>query len=77
MNSADVGIAAGLMAVGFVTLLNVGSREGNWKLWAFMVVLLAARGLLWLLTRDRRRRLLAADRDDESPAENETPRTAQ
>lgn len=61
MVNADIGVVSGLMAVAFVILLNVGPREGNWKLWVLLLVLLAARGLYWLLARGRERRLLAED----------------
>lgn len=61
MVNADIGVVSGLMAVAFVILLNVGPREENWKLWVLLLVLLAARGLYWLLARGRERRLLAED----------------
>lgn len=32
MVNADIGVVSGLMAVAFIILLNVGPREGNWKL---------------------------------------------
>ena len=66
MTNADVGVVSGLFAVAFIALLNVGPREGNWKLWVLLLVLLAARGLYWLLARDRERRLLAEVGSDDS-----------